>query len=359
MTPGVRVAALDTAGSTVTSFTDTVSLALGSNPKGGRLYGTLSVAARNGVATFSDLTVDSAATGYTLRANATNLHEAGSAAFAVAAAPAIILAAAGDIASCPGSGQAETAALLASVPVAGSNTVVALGDNAYPNGSLTDYQTCYAPAWGPQKARTRPVPGNHDYTMTGGAPGYWQYFTGASPTVAVGDSGDLWYSYDLGTWHIIAVNSEASVDTGSSQEAWLRADLAAHTKPCTLAYWHRPRFSSGSTHGSAAYMQPVWQDLYDAGADVVLSGHEHNYERFAPQRGTGAFDAARGIREFVVGTGGAGLYNHEAAPLPNSEVFNGTTWGVLKLTLYASSYTWEFVPVAGGAFADRGSGACH
>jgi hypothetical protein len=358
MAPGVQVTARDAVGNTATSFTGTVSLALATTPSTGKLYGTLSRAAAGGVVVFSDLSVDSAASGYTLQATAASLG-ATSSRFSVAAAPAVLFVGAGDIASCPGSGQGGTAALLATVPTTGSNTVFAAGDNAYPNGALTDYQTCYDLTWGAQKARTRPVPGNHEY-QTPGAAGYWQYFTAFSPTVAVGDSGHYWYSYDLGTWHIIALNSEDTVTVGSPQERWLQTDLAASTKQCTLAYWHRPLFSSGTTHPSEAYLQPLWQDLYTAGAEIVVSGHEHNYERFAPQTALAGSDPARGIREFIAGTGGGSLYNSESTPpAPNLEVFNGTTWGVLKLTLYTRTYTWEFVPVAGGTFTDQGTGSCH
>ena len=146
---------------------------------------------------------------------------------------------------------------------------------------------------------------------------------------------------------------------GSAQERWLRADLAATTKRCTIAYWHHPRFSSGSQHGSSITTRPLWQALYEFGAEIVVSGHEHNYERFAPQTPGGVVDAAKGIREFVVGTGGASHYNDAATRLPNSQVFNGTTSGVLKLTLGDGTYAWQFVHVAGQTFSDKGSGTCH
>ncbi len=352
MTPGVQITARDASGKTVTSFAGTVSIALGTNPRGGKLYGTTTVTATSGVAVFSDLTVDSAAAGYTLKATSTNLPVAASGQFDVAAAPSVVLIGAGDIASCPGSGPGATNALLQANP---SATVFAAGDDAYPDGSLANYQSCYDPTWGQEKARTRPTTGNHDYN-TAGAAGYWQYYGAAA-----GDSGKYYYSYDLGTWHIVVVNSNDTyvpTESGSPQDAWLQADLKASAKQCTLAYWHHPRFSSGTTHGSAGWMQQVWQDLYAAGAEIVVSGHEHNYERFAPQNDKGSYDAARGVREFVVGTGGATLYDKQA-PIANSQAFNGTTWGVLKLTLYTASYTWEFVPVAGGTFTDVGSGSCH
>jgi len=148
------------------------------------------------------------------------------------------------------------------------------------------------------------------------------------------------------------------MNSGSRQEQWLRTDLAAHPAPCTLAYWHHPRFSSGTTHGSTAATQPLWQALYDAGADLVVSGHEHNYERFAPQTPTGALDPARGLREFVVGTGGASHFPF-GPPLANSELRDNTTYGVLRLTLKPRGYEWTFVPAASGGFTDSGSGSCH
>ncbi len=261
----------------------------------------------------------------------------------------VVLVGAGDIAGCSTNGDEATAALLDGIP----GTVFTAGDNAYADGSDANYSQCYDPTWGRHKARTRPSTGNHDYHQTN-ALGYWRYFGSAG-----GDSAKYYYSYDLGDWHIIALNSNISMSAGSPQETWLRADLAASTKTCTIAYWHHPRFSSGTQHGSLSSAQPLWQALYDNGAEIVISGHEHNYERFAPQTPTGMADPTRGIREFVVGTGGESHYNDEGTPLPNSEVFNGTTYGVLKLTLSAGSYTWEFVPVAGGAFTDSGSGTCH
>ena len=263
-----------------------------------------------------------------------------------------ILIAAGDIAQCSSSNDEATAALLDRLP----GTVAALGDNAYPDGSLTDYTDCYDPSWGRHKGRTRPSLGNHEY-QTPGAAGYWEYWGQA----VGGDTGKGYYSYDLGSWHVVVLNSNCAMvncAAGSEQEQWLRADLAARADLCTLAYWHHPRFSSGTAHGDNPSVQPLWQALYDAGADVVLNGHEHLYERFAPQTPAGSADPARGIRQFTVGTGGRSL--HPAGPArPNSEVLSNTTHGVLQLTLWAGSYGWTFVPVAGQSFTDGGTADCH
>ena len=258
-----------------------------------------------------------------------------------------IFVGAGDIASCATAHAGATAQLLDGIP----GTVFALGDNAYPNGSDDDYAACYVPTWGRHKKRTHPVPGNHDYDVRG-AGGYFDYFG-----VAAGERGAGYYSYGLGDWHVIALNSNLEMSVGSLQERWLRADLAAHPTRCTLAYWHHARFSSGTTHGSDTETQPLWQALYDAGADVVLSGHEHNYERFAPQTPDGTADPARGIREFVVGTGGGGAYRL-GPPIANSET-GRAEYGVLQLTLTSQAYRWQFIPVPPSSFRDSGSAACH
>jgi hypothetical protein len=270
-----------------------------------------------------------------------------SAVFIVSAASSVVFVGAGDIADCSSSGDEATAALLDNI----AGSVFTLGDNVYSSGTPTEFSTCYDPTWGRHKSRTYPSPGNHDYN-TSGASGYFGYFGAAA-----GPSGRGYYSFDLGSWHIISLNSEVSMSAGSAQEQWLRADLAASTKQCTLAYWHKPRFSSGTSHGSLVDAQPLWQALYDYGAEIVMSGHDHEYERFAPQTPSGAPDAAKGIREFVVGTGGR---NHDAVgtPIQNSEVSNDNTFGVLKLTLGSGTYSWQFVP-AGGSFTDSGSGTCH
>jgi hypothetical protein len=265
---------------------------------------------------------------------------------------AAVLLAAGDVASCTSSGDEATAKLLDGLP----GTVLALGDLAYENGTAAEFAACYDPTWGRQKARTRPVPGNHDY-HTSGAAGYFAYFGAAA-----GAPGEGWYSFDVGSWHLIALNSNCAevggCGAGSAQERWLRADLAAHPSDCTLAYWHHARFSSGTEHGSDPRTQALWQALYDAGADVVLVGHDHDYERFAPMDAAGRADPRAGIREFVVGTGGNTLYAF-GPPQPNSEVRDDSARGVLQLTLRPGGFEWIFVPEAGKTFADAGSGACH
>jgi PKD repeat protein len=263
----------------------------------------------------------------------------------VVAAPVLI--GAGDIADCTRNQDSLTANLMDTIP----GTVFADGDNAYPDGSSTVYKNCYNPTWGRFKARTKPVPGNHDY-LTANASGYFQYFGAAA-----GQSGKGYYSYDLGTWHIVALNSNIPMNVGSPEETWLRADLAASTKRCTLAYWHHPLFSSGN-EGPHIETQPLFQDLYNAGAEVVIVGHDHDYERFAPQSWNGVADSAYGIREIVAGTGGGGLFTAHA-PTANSEVLNDNTNGVLKLTLRANGYSWKFMPIPGKTFTDEGSGSCH
>ena len=264
-----------------------------------------------------------------------------------------VLLAAGDIASCASSGDEATAALLDQL----GGAIAALGDNVYDSGTPQEFTTCYTPSWGRHKSRTRPAVGNHEYG-TAGAAGYFGYFGGAA-----GDPSKGYYSYDLGSWHIVVINSNCTqvaggCGSGSPQEQWLRADLAAHPATCTLAYWHHPRFSSSSGHGSTPEMTPIWQALYEHGADVVLSGHDHTYERFSPQDSAGNLDRDRGIRQFVVGTGGRSHYGFGTV-LPQSEVRNGDTFGVLRLTLHPSGYDWQFIPEPGKTFTDTGSGTCH
>jgi calcineurin-like phosphoesterase family protein/Big-like domain-containing protein len=264
----------------------------------------------------------------------------------------VVLVGAGDIAG-SGSGDEATAQLLDQVVAAGGSsvTVFTAGDNAYSSGSATEFSTYYDPTWGRHRSRTRPSPGNHDYS-TSGASGYFGYFGSQA-----GPSGRGYYSYDAGNWHIVSLNSEVATSAGSAQEQWLRSDLAATSKPCVLAYWHKPRFSSGSKHGSDAGMGPLFKALYDYHAEVVVSGHDHEYERFAPQDPSGTADPGKGIRQFVAGTGGESLSGF-GTPLPNSEVRYSGSFGVLKLTLGSSGYTWEFIPVS-GSFRDSGNATCH
>ena len=264
-----------------------------------------------------------------------------------------VLVGAGDITNCGRTQDESTAQILDTIP----GTVVTMGDNAYPDCTLDQFNNCYGPTWGRHKDRTRPSPGNHDYHVSGAA-GYFTYFGAAASPLDANCTSNCkgYYSYDLGAWHIIALNSEIAMSAGSPQEQWLRGDLAANLKTCTLAYWHKPLFSSGQ-HGNNSGSQALWQALYDHGADIVLNGHDHTYERFAPQSPTGQAQPTRGIREFVVGTGGASLYSFSNIQ-PNSEVRNNTTWGVLKLTLHLESYDWGFVPIAGQTFTDVGSGSC-
>jgi len=263
-----------------------------------------------------------------------------------------VLIAAGDLASCISSGDEATAQLVERL----DGTVATLGDHAYDMGSAPQFEACYAPTWGRFKDRTRPAPGVHDYLTPGGAD-YFYYFGAAA-----GELGKGYYSYDLGAWHLLVLNSicwaAQGCAAGSAQEQWLRADLAAHPARCTLAYWHHPRFSSG-LHGNFIPVQPFWQALYDNGAEVVLNAHDHLYERFTPQDSNGAADATRGLREFIVGTGGRSHSRFGSVIQPTSEVHNADTFGVLKLTLHPTSYDWEFIPAAGESFTDSGSAPCH
>lgn len=262
-----------------------------------------------------------------------------------------VLLAAGDIGNCNTTQDTATGNLLDGLP----GTIALLGDIAYQSGTTTEFNNCFAPAWGRHKARMKPSPGNHEYN-TSGATGYYGYF-GAQ----AGDPTKGYYSYDLGDWHIVVLNSNCTAvggcAAGSAQETWLRQDLAANPRTCTLAYWHHPRFSSGS-HGNDSIVQPLWKALDDAGADLILTGHDHNYERWKPQTATGTA-TANGIVQFVVGTGGTSLRAFTSTQPANSALRNASTWGVLKLTLHPSSYDWEFVPIAGQTFTDKGTGACH
>ena len=268
----------------------------------------------------------------------------------------VVLLAAGDIAECDHEGDEATARILAEYPEA---TIATLGDNAYPDGASEDFQECYDSTWGQFKDRTRPATGNHDHE-TKDAQGYWEYF---------GDRGGpydrYYYSYDLGSWHVVVLNSDCwrvdGCESDDPQAEWLKSDLQRHGSLCTLAVWHRPPFSSGryGEPEDTGRVRPLWRILNDEGADVLLTGHEHSYERFAPMDADGKRDDARGVRLFVVGTGGGNLRPFENDPLATTEARQDHTWGLLKLDLKPTGYTWEFLPVEGSTFSDSGTGTCH
>jgi acid phosphatase type 7 len=269
-----------------------------------------------------------------------------------------VLVGAGDIAGCKDlSGAQATAKLIEQIP----GTVFAAGDLAYEKGSGDDFKNCYDTTWGRFKDRTRPALGNHEYGEPT-ASGYFHYWGEQAGPVGKG-----YYSYDLGAWHIVVLNTNCSAKglgggcgAGSPQETWLKADLAQHPNACVLAYGHHALFSSGifKRHAVHPELRPLWEDLYAVHADLVLAGHEHSYERFAPQDPEGKADPEHGIREIVVGTGGK---SHDLLGFatPNSEVRDWDTYGVLKLTLAPGKYTWEFLPAEGKPFRDSGSGNCH
>jgi hypothetical protein len=274
---------------------------------------------------------------------------------AAARSGGVVVAAAGDIACPPGSPptpagcqqRATAHAVGAQHPAA----VLLLGDNQYPHGALWGYWASYGRTWGRFLRRTYPTPGNHEY-MTPGATGYYRYFRGRAAARV-----RPWYSFQLGAWHLVALNSNCEAVDCAAEAAWLRADLAAHPARCTLAFWHHPRFTSGH-EGPTRAVGPLWEALYTAGADLVLNGHDHDYERFAPQDPLGQPDPVGGIREFVVGTGGAPWLPFRTVAA-NSQVRKTGTFGVLRLTLAPGGYRWWFVHAAGAPFADHGSGACH
>jgi calcineurin-like phosphoesterase family protein len=271
----------------------------------------------------------------------------------------LILVGAGDIASCKSLEGAEaTAKLIDSIP----GEVFAAGDLAYENGTAEEFKNCYDKTWGRFKGRTHPAPGNHEfYGSKDGSP-YFDYW-GAQ----AGEREKGYYSFDLGNWHVIALNTNCSApglggcDAGSPQDRWLQKDLAGHPKSCVVAFGHHALYSSGiiKSHAIHPELRQLWRDLYNAHADLVLNGHEHSYERFAPQDPYGNLDEKRGIREFVVGTGGRD-HGPLGFPISNSQVRNADTFGVLKLTLSSGKYSWEFLPVEGaGEFHDSGTGTCH
>jgi alkaline phosphatase len=264
------------------------------------------------------------------------------------AEPVATLIAAGDIAGCDYEGDALTAALVRGL----DGTVAVLGDAVYPAGSDATFADCYEPTWGAFRDRTRPTPGNHDLQSDGGA-AYWRYFGDAA-----GTPGEGWYAYELGAWQVVVLNSNCGLvgcGPGSAQHAWLVEELAASDATCTLSYWHHPLFSSGF-HGGIAEVRPLWEALEADGAELVLGGHDHHYERFAPQT-AGGVASADGVRQFIVGTGGYALYAARAAA-PTSEVLMDDVHGVLMLTLRADGYDWSFVDTD-GVERDAGSATCH
>ena len=257
----------------------------------------------------------------------------------------------GDIASCESEGDEATAALARAT----TGTILALGDLAYDKGTQQEFVECYDPSWGRLRDRTRPVPGNHEYRSPGAAP-YFDYFGDQA-----GTPGEGWYSYDLGTWHVVALNSnceDVECGPGSPQEQWLRSDLQAADARCTLAYWHHPPFSSGERHGGSKDVLALWRALHENGVDVLLSSHEHSYERFAPLGADGEVDLDGGVRSFVAGTGGRSHYPF-AEPVNGSESRIAGVDGVLRLSLAPGLYAWEFVPVPSGTGTDAGTGKCR
>ena len=250
----------------------------------------------------------------------------------------------------------------------GYDAVLALGDEQYECGGLQAFQEAYDPSWGRLLSITHPTPGNHEYlrrnnsigTDCGGlaiAKGYFQYFG-----TSAGVQGQGYYSFDLGTWHIIALNANCRFTTGckagSSQEKWLQADLASHPAACTLAFWHQPRFASGKAIHSSDHTAAFWDDLYAAGAELVLNGHLHAYERFAAQDPAQGPDP-NGIREIIVGTGGEGYQVFADTPEPNSEVRKTKVAGILQLTLRPDGCDWQFLSAPGSSFTDSGTSPCH
>lgn len=257
----------------------------------------------------------------------------------------VVLVGAGDIADCTVTGSEATSKLLDAI----DGTVMAVGDTAYHSGTSEEFQNCFTPRWGRHKSRIRPVPGNHDYETPGGA-GYYGYFgTAAGPP-------DGYYSFRHGAWLVVALNSNVPASAGSPQYEWLRRELATNTSTCVAALMHHPLYTS-SQNGPSPHVRPLWELLYQAGAELVVSGHDHGYERFAPQDPYGRADPQRGVRQFVSGTGGAPLYRFLGVQ-PGSET-QLSSWGVLRLTLADGSYSWEFVPVAGQSARDSGNEVCH
>ncbi|WP_083752581.1 metallophosphoesterase family protein [Actinosynnema sp. ALI-1.44] len=257
-----------------------------------------------------------------------------------------IVAAVGDLC---GSSCDQTAAVVKNM---NAQALVLAGDNAYDSGSLNEYRQRYDPNYGQFRSIVHPTPGNHEY-RTPSAAGYFDYFGSLA-----GERGKGYYSFDVGDWHFVALNSNISRTASSAQVTWLKQDLAASTKPCTAAYWHHPRFSRGD-HGDNTSITPFFEALYNAKADLVVVGHDHNYQRFAPSKPNGARDDVNGVRQLLVGTGGRGFYSYDMNSAAVQEAGNAKTFGVAKLTLTATGYRHDFVPVAGRTYTDTVSGKCH
>ncbi|HKO32769.1 MAG TPA: metallophosphoesterase [Candidatus Limnocylindria bacterium] len=252
-----------------------------------------------------------------------------------------VLLAVGDVATCESGADDAVAALASRLP----GTIALLGDTVYDDGSTPEFRECFDPSWGQMRSRIRPAVGNHEY-HTDAASGFFTYFGDAA-----GEAGKGWYSYDLGAWHVVVLNSNCGEDvecwSGTEQYAWLQSDLASFHGDCLLAYWHHPRWSSGR-HGNSNWVGPFWDAIRDAGGDIVLSGHDHTYERVSVD----------GVREFVVGTGGKSHYPFTRSPLPGTEARNDSTYGLLWLALGERTYQWQFLGLGDTGFADAGSGEC-
>jgi hypothetical protein len=376
----LAVAMTDPAGQAVTGATVTFT-APSSGASGTFPGGSATVTATTdgtGTATAPPFTANATGGTYSVTAGVAGVTQ--SASFALTnTSPVIsndpVIAAAGDIACTAGKTvtasscqQQGTSNLLVNLH---PDAVLPLGDDQYETGELSDFQSVYDPSWGRLNGVVRPIPGNHEWgyigtavTPTGGQ-GYFSYFGDKATPLQPGCSVNCtsWYSWDIGSWHMIALDSQCPAISGgcsttSPEAKWLKSDLAAHPNQCTLAYWHIPVFSSSQDHQPD--MTNMLQILYNAGADVVLNGHAHFYERFAPQTPQGTADPARGITEFIAGTGGKSFFPTRSTPAANSVVSNNTTFGVLKMTLHAGSYDWQFVPEPGSSgFTDSGTGSCH
>jgi Calcineurin-like phosphoesterase len=325
-------------------------LALDGSPDGSVVLTARTRSFRRVVAARSFATEDSHAFALTAAGGVTPRVDLDGIAILRSVAPAPLVAV-GDVAACGSPGDELSAKLAARLP----GPIALLGDLAYPNGSAADFTDCFAPSWGGLVPRAKPVPGNHEYA-TPNASAYFDYFGALAHDPAQG-----WYAYSVGTWRVYALNSNCTAVGGcgkpSAQYRWLKASLAAHPRACSLAYWHLPRFSSGA-HGSYRRMLPLWQLLVDHGADVILAGHDHDYERLAPADALGR-KSATGVRAFVVGTGGVTLRPLTRPPLSITRFRQADSWGLLALNLGAGGYDWQFIDAGTGATLDAGVATCH